>query len=327
MDTHATKTQEELIEKIQTLQILLEEMKEEKNRQELLDFPWAGNLGSWYWYIKTNQVICNDQKIFALGFQKEEIPEQIGFEFFTNKIHPDDFDRVMNNMRNHLYGKSPVYDTSYRIRTTDGQWKWFYDKEKITRRDEDGKPILLTGIVFDISEQKAMEELLETQNQQLIELSNTDYLTKILNRKALMEKLDYEIRRINRTETNLCFFMIDVDHFKKVNDTYGHLTGDKVLIQMTQIIQKIIRSTDFFGRFGGEEFIVVFPDCDLTGGLEVAERIRTTIQNSVFEAGIRITISGGLVAYQGETIDQMMEVADRLLYKAKESGRNQIRTL
>lgn len=71
MDTHATKTQEELIEKIQTLQILLEEMKEEKNRQELLDFPWAGNLGSWYWYIKTNQVICNDQKIFALGFQKE----------------------------------------------------------------------------------------------------------------------------------------------------------------------------------------------------------------------------------------------------------------
>ncbi len=279
-----------------------------------MDFPWAGNLGSWYWYIKTNHVICNDQKIFALGFQKEDIPAQIGFEFFTDKIHPDDFERVMNNMRDHLYGRSFVYDTSYRIRTTDGQWKWFYDRGKITKRDEDGKPVLLTGILFDISEQKAMEELLETQNRQLIELSSTDYLTKILNRKALMEKLDYEIRRITRTKADLCIFMIDADHFKKVNDTYGHLTGDKILIQMTQIIQKTIRNTDFFGRFGGEEFIVVFPDCDLPGGLEVAERIRAAIQDTIFESDIKMTISGGIVAYQGETIDQMIEIADKLLY-------------
>ncbi|MHC1771290.1 MAG: GGDEF domain-containing protein [Flexilinea sp.] len=324
MGEYDTLSKEKLIEKIIELQILLEAIKAEKNSQELLDFPWVGNLGNWYWYLKSNRVICNDQKILALGYCKEEIPENIGFEFFTEKLHPDDYEPVMENMRNHLYGKSPAYETTYRIKTKDNNWIWFYDRGKITRRNEFGKPELVTGIVFDITEQKRMEELLEQQNRQLLELSNTDYLTNIYNRRALFEKLDYEIRRAERSKNPLSILILDIDHFKQINDTYGHLVGDKILTRMAKHIKKMVRDTDIVGRYGGEEFLVIFPECSKDEGFKIAEKIRLSIRDSEFESNIKITISGGIAEYKGQTIDSLIESADNYLYKAKEKGRNQI---
>ena len=216
MDDFGNLSRQDLVLKVRELQALLDAIESEKNDQEFLNFPWIGNLGNWYWYRKTNRVIFNEAKIIALGYQKDEIPNQVGFEFFTQKLHPDDYDLVMENMRRHLGGLSPAYEITYRIRRKDGEWIWFYDRGKITKQDEDGKPELVVGIVFDVTEQKKMEELLKKQNQQLLELSLTDPLTGLFNRRALFDKLDYELKRAARIKNYLCLLMLDIDYFKKI---------------------------------------------------------------------------------------------------------------
>lgn len=327
MTDYSQLSKEQLITKIEELQTLLDTFIEEKNSQELLDFPWIGNLGSWYWYVKTNRTICNVHKILALGFSEDELPEQLGYEFFTEKLHPEDYERVMENMRDHLYGRSAAYDVTYRIRTKENTYKWFYDRGKITRRDEAGKPELVSGIVFDITEQKQMEELLEQKNQQLLELSSTDYLTGLYNRRALVEKLDYEIRRADRYQSPLSILFVDIDHFKRINDTYGHTVGDQTLRQVAEIFRKLLRNTDIAGRYGGEEFLIILPGCSQDDGFVVAEKLRSACQDFLFDSGVRLTISGGLAGYHGDALPGLVERADQCLYLAKEGGRNRIGVL
>jgi PAS domain-containing protein len=140
-------SRQELIDKLNELEVLLETIKKEKENHELLQFPWVGNLGNWHWYVKSNRVVFNDAKVLALGYSKDEIPSEVGFEFFTEKIHRDDYERVMDNMRRHLYGETPAYETTYRIKTRNAHWLWFYDRGKVTKRDKNGKPVMVSGIV------------------------------------------------------------------------------------------------------------------------------------------------------------------------------------
>jgi len=319
-------SRQELLDRVNELQSLLNALRAEKKSQEIVNFPWVGNLGTWHFYVKTNRVLCNTAKTRALGFKDEDVPERLGHEFFTQRLHPDDYERVMDNMRRHLEGKSPAYESSYRIQTTEGGWIWFYDRGKVAQRDETGAPELVTGIVFDITEQKHMEELLERQNQRLLEMSNTDFLTNLYNRRALFEKLDYEISRSARNKQAVSVLLLDIDHFKQINDTHGHLTGDQVLSGVAGVIKKSVRMTDIVGRYGGEEFLVVFPECSLNNGLTIAEKIRQNIQTSEFVPGLRVTVSGGLVEFKNETIDELVERADIYLYQAKRGGRNRIVT-
>ncbi len=318
-------SREELLGKISDLEHLLNAMKAEKNDAELLNFPWIGNLGNWYWNLVENTVIFNDQKVMALGYKKAEIPDKIGFEFFTQKLHPDDYEHVMNNMRSHLAGMTPVYETTYRIQTKDGGWKWFYDRGKVTRRDDKGKAELVVGIVFDITEQKHMEQLLARQNEQLLEMSSVDFLTRVYNRRALFEKLDYEINKTERYKDPFCVMMIDIDHFKKINDTYGHLIGDKILTETAENISKNLRKTDIFGRYGGEEFMAILPKIKKEETVVVAEKIRAMIENYSFCDDIRITISIGIAEYKpGMSADELINTADTRLYSAKKNGRNRV---
>lgn len=114
--------------------------------------------------VESNQVFYNDGKVLALGYNPSEIKGRVGYQFFTEKIHPDDYERVMKNMRNHLEGKSSAYEVEYRIRAKDGQYKWYYDRGKITSGNKDGKPLVVAGIVFDVTHQKKLEqELLEAK--------------------------------------------------------------------------------------------------------------------------------------------------------------------
>lgn len=327
MGDYQKYSKEDLIKKVLELESLLDAMKAEKNDAELLNFPWIGNLGNWYWSLIENSVIFNDQKVLVLGYQKSEIPEKIGFEFFTEKLHPDDYDHVMNNMRSHLAGMTPVYETTYRIQTKDGGWKWFYDRGKVTRRDSKGKAELVVGIVFDVTEQKHMEQLLAQQNEQLLEMSSVDFLTRVYNRRVLYEKLEYEISKTERYKDPFCIMMIDIDYFKKINDTYGHLTGDMILTQTAENITKNLRKTDIFGRYGGEEFMAILPKIKKEEAVVVAEKIRAMIEDFSFNEDIRITISIGVAEYQpGMSADEIINQADTRLYSAKKNGRNRVET-
>lgn len=160
-------TREELLESIKTLNAKLDYYQEEQAQYEKLDYSWTGNLGHWYWNVEDNKVSFNALKVKALGFKEEDIPEEVDYQFFTDRLHPVDYEAVMNIMREHLRGERSVYEAEYRIRAIDGSWKWFYDRGKITRRDETGKPVFMAGIVFDITPKKIIEEKLTTLVQEL----------------------------------------------------------------------------------------------------------------------------------------------------------------
>lgn len=317
-------TKEQLLERIEELEILNREILKEKEQETRLEYAWTGNLGHWYWNRKTNTVTFNPLKVTALGYDKSEIPKHVNFQFFTDKLHPDDYQKIMNIMTDHLNGKTTVYEAEYRIRTKNGKYKWYYDRGKVTKHDDNGKPLFLSGIVFDITEKKETQLELEYKNKILAEMSTIDGLTKINNHRALAEYLKANISDANRTNNPLSVAIFDIDDFKKVNDSKGHIYGDQVLIDVAANIKNSIRISDVAGRYGGEEFMVIFPNTDLETATKISERIRQAIESYSFVDGLKITISGGIKEYEREDMTELINLADKNLYKAKKNGKNQI---
>jgi PAS domain S-box-containing protein len=169
MDTEKFENSEliEYKKKIEELQDKLETLENQQKEDEKLNYAWTGNLGHWYWDVAKNKVTFNTLKAKALGYKDEDIPEEVDYQFFTEKLHPDDYQPVMDNMMEHLQGKRPAYEVEYRIRAVDGTYKWYYDRGRITQRDKAGKPLLMAGIVFDISKKKQYEEELAELVHQL----------------------------------------------------------------------------------------------------------------------------------------------------------------
>ncbi len=163
----------------------------------------------------------------------------------------------------------------------------------------------------------------------LQELSIHDSLTKIYNRRYFMQRFFEEFSRAKKFNLELSFLMIDIDHFKKINDTYGHLVGDAVLREVARLIREHVREIDFIARFGGEEFSAILPETDRAGAIMLAERIRSQVSQQmikVFDENLTATVSIGVSSFPQNTLhaDMLIESADRALYKAKLSGRNKV---
>ncbi|MGH9397284.1 MAG: GGDEF domain-containing response regulator [Terriglobia bacterium] len=156
-----------------------------------------------------------------------------------------------------------------------------------------------------------------------------DYLTGVWNRAGILDILQRECARALRGKSAVAVIMADLDHFKSVNDTYGHLAGDEVLREAARRMHSSIRAYDSIGRYGGEEFIVVLPECDEPGGVQQAERLRLGVSAQLFEssgATISITLSLGVAAMSQATAGDyqtLLRLADAALYRAKEAGRDQ----
>ena len=169
-------------------------------------------------------------------------------------------------------------------------------------------------------------------NQEELErLANLDSLTGLHNRRAILHRLDEEIRQVRRYKGELSLTMLDIDHFKKVNDQYGHLTGDEVLENVAALMQQNVRNTDSVGRYGGEEFIVVLPKTDLSLAGIMAERLRIAIEAAEMRDSegntFGITVSQGVSSYKpGEDELAVISRADDALYRAKQNGRNRVET-
>jgi len=171
----------------------------------------------------------------------------------------------------------------------------------------------------------AIHETLRTKNEELERLSVTDVLTGISNRRHLMQRLAEEQGRARRLGRGFSVLMMDVDFFKKYNDSFGHQAGDEVLARVGAVLRQTIRAVDCAARYGGEEFLVVLPDTGMDGAVEVAERIRTKVAGEEFEGG-RITLSVGVAAFpeHGETSETVVGAADAALYRAKREGRDRV---
>lgn len=162
------------------------------------------------------------------------------------------------------------------------------------------------------------------QRKAMINASRYDALTSLLNRRTLMETLDTEIRRSKRYGNPLSIAMMDVDHFKSVNDTFGHPAGDQVLSAIAGIISENIRDIDAAGRYGGEEFIIVMPESTRQQAVILSERLRKNVADYDMELDGRIvTVSTGIAQYcPNESIENFISRADKYLYQAKQMGRN-----
>lgn len=163
--------------------------------------------------------------------------------------------------------------------------------------------------------------------KKLKNLADTDALTGILNRRSFQSIFDVELERCNRYGKVFSFIIFDIDHFKKVNDTFGHKTGDRVLKTVAESVQGILRKTDKLCRVGGEEFGIVCPETKLTQAVSLAERCRAVVENEVHVEESSITISVGVGEYQGsESGDAFYKRVDAAMYRAKKMGRNAVAT-
>jgi len=168
----------------------------------------------------------------------------------------------------------------------------------------------------------------EGEAQEMSRLAITDSLTQIMNRRGLTVGLLDAMSQAERYSTPLTIAMIDIDHFKQVNDTHGHEAGDKVLKDVAAILSEALRMPDKVGRYGGEEFLIMLPHTTLAQGRKIADRIRASVSKWEFDIGekkIKLTISIGVIQYKaGEDLENFLSQADKALYEAKAGGRNQV---
>lgn len=233
-----------------------------------------------------------------------------------NLIHPEDRALIRSRIKLRLAGtlqESRSYN-ELRIIRKDGTFRWVYATIASILYCEKMAEL---GAMIDISERKEIEYQLE-------KLATTDKLTSLLNRTRFDEISERETAYVQRYKTPLSLILFDIDYFKKVNDQFGHDTGDSVLVQLAKIGIEMLRGTDIFIRWGGEEFLILCPYSDEDQAYLVAQRLRNKVEQSTFACG-SVTISGGVTQYvANESMEYTIKRADLALYKAKQAGRNRM---
>jgi diguanylate cyclase (GGDEF)-like protein len=189
-----------------------------------------------------------------------------------------------------------------------------------------GKPLGRLWMLSDITERRLLMAEVE-------QLAITDPLTGLYNRRYFTERVQEEMERSRRLNHPLTVMMLDLDHFKRINDTYGHATGDEILILTAAVLEKSLRKIDFAARYGGEEFLVLLPETDLEESLVIGERLRIKVAEEPFETSvgrIRITLSIGVASFTGNanlSVEELISWADHEMYAAKHEGRNRVCSL
>lgn len=277
------------------------------------------NDGLWDWNLENNEIYFSDRWKRILGFESEEF--QNNLEEWLSRVYSEDRERLQKDIDSHFKGETPYLHTEYRIQHKNGNLIWVLTRGISMHNEATDKPYRFAGSLTDITDRKRDEEA-------LIYEATHDPLTGLLNRQALMNQLFVELETAKRHQYPLSLCMCDLDKFKHVNDTYGHLVGDAVIIQFAREIQQNIRVTDLAARFGGDEFCIVFPRATVEEACQILERVRGNLAKHVFHsdggATFSITSTFGIGAFN-EKLDEkaLLELADQALYKAKAS-RNKI---
>ncbi len=221
--------------------------------------------------------------------------------------------------------------TDVEERITDGTGDSWFETFKTPIFDAQGVVIGTAGFARDISERKRFEEAVETKNRELTDLNRrlaaqavTDGLTGLLNHSRVLELLAREVERARRFHLPLTVLMLDLDHFKRINDEHGHLAGDAVLAAVGTLLRSSLRRIDLIGRYGGEEFLGVLVQTAEDGGRRVAQSIRAAVADLSIDGltGQHITVSVGLATFTGQSTADLVAAADARLYEAKRRGRD-----
>ena len=237
---------------------------------------------------------------------------------YSELIHPDDVRRVEHEVQRAIEDHSYFFaHEPYRVITKEGEVKWILDNTVIVRGDDD-TIINFVGYLTDITELKRSEIKLK-------HLSRTDPLTQINNRMHLDTLLQDQYYRFHRNHEKSSIILIDIDHFKSVNDEFGHIAGDMVLVEFANLLASQIRKSDYLGRWGGEEFLVALPHTDLEQASMLAEKLREKVEQFNFSIIEHKTASFGVSTFKkGMSVEELIDAADQALYRSKEEGRNRV---
>jgi diguanylate cyclase (GGDEF)-like protein/PAS domain S-box-containing protein len=267
----------------------------------------------------------NDRWYRIMGYQPQEMADDI--EAWDALIHPADASARQAAWDAHLSGQALRYEAEFRMRHRNGHWIWLQARGQVIERAPDGSALRLVGTRQDISQAKQTEQLLR-------ELAHTDALTGIHNRRSFLDRASDELASAVRYGHQVSLLMMDLDHFKAINDQHGHAGGDSVLRSFVQAARTVMRQSDVFGRIGGEEFAALLPHTGPDGARAIAERLllQTRSQPADLGAGVTAgyTVSVGQATAPLEgaaapaAIDALMAAADRALYRAKAQGRNRL---
>jgi len=251
-----------------------------------------------------------------LGYSKEDF--EINGMCYSQCIHSDDLANVKQEFEQAIKNQDYfLKHHPYRVQSKSGEIKWILDQTIIVRNDKN-EIINYIGYLLDITKIKEREIELKA-------LARTDQLTRIYNRVYLDEVLHNQHYRFQRNKEICSIILLDIDYFKEVNDHYGHIVGDKILIEFAQLLQNSLRDGDILGRWGGEEFLIVLPHTQKEQAMILAEKLRQIVEDHVFTHVMHKTASFGVCSLGEDiTIESLVDNADIALYKAKKSGRNKV---
>ncbi len=262
-------------------------------------------------------------------------PEQgSSSETWLEIVHPDDLERVRTAGERLMSEPHHDSEIEYRIIRRDGDVRWVQSYDRHFTSD-DGTMQIVQGLILDITDRKLQEQALQQandriqeQNQLLEQLARTDALTGLLNRRAMQEQLERELRLQSRGRGRFSVLLIDLDDFKGVNDRHGHRAGDRVLVHLAETLERQLRASDVCSRWGGEEFMVLFTGTSGEAALNVATKLRIWFAGhpaEIDDQTLAVTFTGGLVeATDGDAVDALFARADTALYQGKNAGRNRI---
>ena len=285
-----------------------------------------------------------------LVFTGRTMEQEIG-NGWAEGVHPDDFDKCLKIYLD-TFQKRGVFEMEYRLRRHDGQYRWIFDR-RVPFKGSDGKFAGYIGSCIDVTEKVEAREYLQKMHRELESIVNertaelqrkqkeleemnkilekqaiTDTLTEVYNRQKFHEMLIQETKESRRYNTHLSLIMFDIDHFKLVNDTYGHQAGDAVLKETARLISENIRDADLLARYGGEEFMILASHTDRESAFMLAEKLRETVRTAKFNRVQHVTCSFGVTQFHGrDTIDSFLKRIDDALYKAKNYGRDRVEML
>ncbi|GJD97016.1 bifunctional diguanylate cyclase/phosphodiesterase [Methylobacterium iners] len=274
----------------------------------------AGSDGLWDWNIATGETWFSDRWFTLLGYEPGAFESHIGT--WQRLVHPEDMPRAQENLAAHFEGRSPAYECEHRLRCKDGGWGWVLARGKVVERDAQERPIRIVGTHIDIAARKAVES-------QVAHMARHDGLTGLTNRTHFHELLDGALAEVARAGGRCAVLCLDLDRFKAVNDTLGHLAGDKLLKQIAERLRTRIRSIDAVARLGGDEFAILIGGDPTSAFLDrVAGDLIAAVGEPVACDGQVVDVGLSIAPDHGLDEELLFRRADLALYRAKAEGRN-----
>lgn len=261
------------------------------------------------WRAGTDK-LCNYFNTTWLNFSGKTMAEEVGTGW-AQGVHPEDFDMCLNVYLG-AFAKQESFEMEYRLKRKDGVYRWINDR---------GVPFYINDHEFAGYIGSCMDVTDKIEGQKMRDLAQRDGLTRIYNRQYFEQLAEVEFSKAKRFQSDLCIVMIDIDRFKSINDTYGHHAGDLVLKTVAQTINESIRAFDLFGRYGGDEFVLLMSNTNYTEAVNIISRLENildTIEINYNDTLIRVSASFGIYQMRSEvTLERVIIEADRKLYSIK----------